>query len=611
MPTYALLPEPKAQFLDGSGNPLAGGKIYSYIAGTVTPVATYTDSSGSTPNANPVILDAAGRADIWVNSTQAYKIVAKNAVDVTQWTVDNITDAGQIIRRDLLDSATVGNGDALIAYKEPVGSGTLARTVHDRFTDLSFSVLDFSGVDKTGAANSDAGVVNAVAAAWAANAVLRFPAGTYRFASTVDFSFEGLRLLFENQVVFNCTGTVTQCVKIDGGVGASKHSIVIEGNGWIINGNANAQDGLWLRNVTHARINCPRVRNVSRYAFNIEGAVLCDFRNPKSSLNVDAMTTVPTRGLYVHTSALFSSTTACTFHNAIFEGMAGEGVYLEDTAACLFLGGTSEGNTTANGVGVRQISSSTLNSFHNFFMESNTGGDIIDGGSRNSYTGGAANSSGTSITVGATAIGVKFEGFQAKGATVLAGALDTWFIRMNVLDTAIIDGGTRTQYLATRQLFLSTNYQTQWQPGNISSGDARVLDWYQEGVFTPSFGGSGGDGSITYSEQTGRYTRIGNRVYFDIYILVNVLTTAPTGTLLVRGLPHVAGGGSRSSFVASYWRIIDLSAGYTQVGGQIIAGDAFLTMIESGDAVGYQAILGGALSGTAVIQVSGHYEVAG
>ena len=50
-----------AQFFDSSGNPLTGGLLYSYAAGTTTPQATYTSSAGSTAHTNPIVLDAAGR----------------------------------------------------------------------------------------------------------------------------------------------------------------------------------------------------------------------------------------------------------------------------------------------------------------------------------------------------------------------------------------------------------------------------------------------------------------------------------------------------------------------------------------------------------------------
>jgi hypothetical protein len=45
------------QFFNNNGVPLAGGKIYTYAAGTTTPQATYTTNSGVTPHSNPIILN--------------------------------------------------------------------------------------------------------------------------------------------------------------------------------------------------------------------------------------------------------------------------------------------------------------------------------------------------------------------------------------------------------------------------------------------------------------------------------------------------------------------------------------------------------------------------
>ena len=58
-----------AQFFDNNGVILSGGKIYTYEAGTTTPLATYTSSTGNTAHTNPIVLDAAGRVpaggEIW------------------------------------------------------------------------------------------------------------------------------------------------------------------------------------------------------------------------------------------------------------------------------------------------------------------------------------------------------------------------------------------------------------------------------------------------------------------------------------------------------------------------------------------------------------------
>lgn len=84
-----LAPVIKHKFFTADGLPLAGGKLYSYQAGTTTPLATYTDYGGSSANANPVVLDANGECDLWLGS-QAYKFTMHNSADVLQWTVDNV-----------------------------------------------------------------------------------------------------------------------------------------------------------------------------------------------------------------------------------------------------------------------------------------------------------------------------------------------------------------------------------------------------------------------------------------------------------------------------------------------------------------------------------------
>ena len=81
-----------SQFFDNNGVPLAGGKIYTYEAGTTTPLATYTSSTGNTAHTNPIILDSAGRVpggEIW-NALRLYKFVLKTSADVTIATYDNV-----------------------------------------------------------------------------------------------------------------------------------------------------------------------------------------------------------------------------------------------------------------------------------------------------------------------------------------------------------------------------------------------------------------------------------------------------------------------------------------------------------------------------------------
>jgi hypothetical protein len=85
-----------AQFFTNNGVVLSGGKLYTYAAGTTTPQATYTSSSGSTNHTNPIILDSAGRVpggEIWL-STLPYKFLLKDSNDVLIGTYDNISGIG-------------------------------------------------------------------------------------------------------------------------------------------------------------------------------------------------------------------------------------------------------------------------------------------------------------------------------------------------------------------------------------------------------------------------------------------------------------------------------------------------------------------------------------
>jgi hypothetical protein len=80
------------QFFDNNGNPLVGGKLFTYAAGTTTPQATFTSSTGVTPNSNPIILNGGGRvpAEIWLTDGLAYKFVLYSSTDQLIGSWDNI-----------------------------------------------------------------------------------------------------------------------------------------------------------------------------------------------------------------------------------------------------------------------------------------------------------------------------------------------------------------------------------------------------------------------------------------------------------------------------------------------------------------------------------------
>lgn len=145
-----------AQFFDDNGVPLSGGKIYTYGAGTTTPKVTYTDYTGGTANANPIILDAAGRppAEVWLIYGDAYKFILKDSTDTLISTFDHIdgippvnmnlvrlygSTSGYI---DLVAPAVAGANTVTF----PAATGTVALTSNPVFTgNITADTITASG----------------------------------------------------------------------------------------------------------------------------------------------------------------------------------------------------------------------------------------------------------------------------------------------------------------------------------------------------------------------------------------------------------------------------------------------------------------------------------
>jgi hypothetical protein len=83
------------QFFNDKGVILSGGLIHTYLAGSTTPVPSYTSNTGSTFNPNPIVLNAAGRlpAEVWLTGGFTYKFVVQDSAGspITPGTFDNIS----------------------------------------------------------------------------------------------------------------------------------------------------------------------------------------------------------------------------------------------------------------------------------------------------------------------------------------------------------------------------------------------------------------------------------------------------------------------------------------------------------------------------------------
>jgi hypothetical protein len=190
-----------AQFFDNNGDPLSGGKLYTYLAGTTTPEVTYTSSSGAIAQPNPIILDAAGRVpgsnEVWLTAGVAYKFVLKTSTEVLLATWDNISGINSLGAASTVaftgfkgqvgtvQSLAGNTGADWIGFTQ-AGTGAIPISAQDKTRQI-VHVADFGAVgdgvtDDTGAIQT---AINYVQGANSGQIELHFDAKRYRILGTL------------------------------------------------------------------------------------------------------------------------------------------------------------------------------------------------------------------------------------------------------------------------------------------------------------------------------------------------------------------------------------------------------------------------------------------
>lgn len=113
-----------------SNVPNAGGQVWTYLAGSSTLAATYTNNSGSIAQSNPMLLDSTGRipsgGEVWLTGGQTYKFVVQDAYGNTLGTYDNLIGIGDPspINTTAINQSSTGN-----FY---LGNGARINKINDR-----------------------------------------------------------------------------------------------------------------------------------------------------------------------------------------------------------------------------------------------------------------------------------------------------------------------------------------------------------------------------------------------------------------------------------------------------------------------------------------------
>lgn len=212
-----LSPLFNSQVVTLTGAPASGWKIYTYQAGSSAPLATYTDSTGTIPQSQPIVLNSLGfptNGQIWLTSGQNYKLVLTDANDVVQKTEDNISgvndttttvdewsDSGLTPTYVSATSYTVvGDQTSALHIGRRQKFTVTAGTVYGRITNSVFTTLTTVTVQMDGSQVLDSGLTAVQNAVLRAN-VLSLPvrAGTASGTDTYTVALGLARYVKDDQ----------------------------------------------------------------------------------------------------------------------------------------------------------------------------------------------------------------------------------------------------------------------------------------------------------------------------------------------------------------------------------------------------------------------------
>jgi len=371
-----------AQFLTNTGAVLTGGKLFTYAAGTTTPVATYTTISGATAHTNPIVLDAAGRVpggEIWLTDGVSYKFVLKDSTDVLIATYDNITGIGNVF----LTTLAASTGSSLIGYL-PAGTGAVATTVQAKLRQY-VSVKDFGAVGNGVADDTVAfqAALNYVAKS-AVRGNLYVPSGVYKLTDTLVVRNASPAVTYGNwsltgdgrSSILYQTGAGKNVLEIGSSVSGLTTPDIMEGvslHDLALVGTSGSNYGLYLNSVARCDFSNLYITadEADIYAsgclINSWSGIKCSYapfnENPTPGIVIP---TTRKYGLYVDNNN--QAYTTNVFNELVLEGHSIYGMYCESGSTNTYNNLVCEGQ-----IGAGVFSQSEWDVFNGIYVEAITG----------------------------------------------------------------------------------------------------------------------------------------------------------------------------------------------------------------------------------------------
>jgi hypothetical protein len=571
----ALATSPKLQFLDSNGAPLVGGKLYTYAAGTTTPQVTYTDYVGGTPNANPVILDSRGEASVWLG-TALYKMALYSATNVLIWTVDNIGGFATLAQ------LAASGGSNLVGFLQ-AGTGAVATTVQSKLRE-SVSVFDFmtaaaiANVQAGTPADCSAAVAIAYTYAKATGGELFFPAGTY--LGQFDFNGEApVRGAGQRRTTLKPSNTASYCVRLFGSGGDANLGATL--SNLSITSTTKTGTGLLCGNAAGSGFSNGLVERLEISGFQdnwlLNSAIMCTFRAIWSKDG--------TYGLRADTE---NNITTCHFDTCRIT-TNDFGIKLEAGIVLKFTNCNSESNKFKNLWLFTSITQGpTRVTFDECWFEDLTAGSGTRYSVHLDMQSGIAATKSMSvlfnrcvITSPVGLVDVRADYAQdvifdhcafSAGAGTYTSTKFEYATGTNAVRVYLKDCGT-VQLAPTVAMYASFPALTAAGGGTygffyeytIVGGKqyANFEPIAEKGTFTPAVEGTSTVGVGTYSVQAGFYTKVGNRVFFNLAVSMSAHTG--TGNMRIIGLPFTSSATADSS---SY---VTIAGGNLTFSGQLTA----------------------------------------
>lgn len=178
---------------------------------------------------------------------------------------------------------------------------------------------------------------------------LVFPAGTYKYSVSPNWAIQDAQIVAQGEVRLVCTGT-GHAVIFDAGPNAGDLIYNVSFGRFIVAASSTGLDGVYVRSVHHSIIDVKVVGSgTGRSGLRVEFAVCTSFPNFTVSVNEGdipaAGSATPYYGMVLTQRLAGEAASYCVFNTPVIEGVT-EGIYLDYALGNLFLGGTSEGNSS-------------------------------------------------------------------------------------------------------------------------------------------------------------------------------------------------------------------------------------------------------------------------